>query len=59
MSKSDNPFLKKTNRYPQKKPENNVGDRWNNIKNEIEIENTRRRDEKSNRKILLIKNKNN
>lgn len=56
MSKSDNPFLKKTNRYPQKKPENNVGDRWNNIKNEIEIENTRRREENKFKKYNNKKN---
>lgn len=56
MSKSDNPFLKKTNKYLQKKPENNVSDRWNNIKNEIEIENTRRREENKFKKYNNKKN---
>ena len=56
MSKSDNPFLKKTNKYFQKEPENNVGDRWNNIKNDIELENNRRQEENKFKKYNNKKN---
>lgn len=56
MSKSDNPFLKKTNKHIQKKPENIVGDRWNNIKNDIELENNRRQEENTFKKYNNKKN---
>ena len=56
MSKSDNPFLKKTNKYSQKKPENIVDDRWNNIKNDIELENNRRQEENKFKKYNNKKN---